>query len=399
MLNCIIGLLIITLLHFSCSKDAESDKFVPPTITNTYLTPTSKKSLHLDRYFSLSKPIFAGKYKFGDLVDVNPIIRSKDTTYQKDFIQKIKLEIEDKFDYNGFDLITDYSKNIFYKNPFDDKMKFDSTFYCYYPVYFVNSTNTDKLFPFGSHFKGVQEVSRYNTNYCTIEINEISFCGVGSGGLIVRPREYVMVLMKKYDGEQESPFRVRFKIGSSIYVSKPFLGKYQAGQFQIEDSSYLHSCYRNKNFHFIPGADMQRQRIIGYDFPPIDSLILPKKLNNYFKENEVFWSNKFDPIDIVIEPNSSNQKKYDYRVDFNGLQDFNDISNEEWEVYLVNYIKGKKIKLKGTLESNSHSLECQLILDNEEDLMKTLELMIELLSNHQEISRLVSKNKKTTTIE
>ena len=57
--------------------------------------------------------------------------------------------------------------------------------------------------------------------------------------MIVAPYEFVLVLMRKYEGDTETGLRVRFEIGESIYVSKAFLGKVNAKQFQIEDSSYL----------------------------------------------------------------------------------------------------------------------------------------------------------------
>lgn len=390
--------MIIFLINFGCNKDIESDSFVLPKIINSHLDETCKRSLYGDEYLSVSKPICIGKFKFGQLVDVNPEILFKDTTYIKDFISnKHELEIEDNFDYNGFDLVVDYSKDIFYRNPLNERASFDSTYYCYYPVYFVNSTTSNKLFPFGLPINAVQEVKKKGTLYYAIEVGDYNLgCGNGTGGIIVKPKEYVLVLMKKYKGKRESEIRVRFEIGPNIYVSKPFLGKINPNQFQIEEGSLLQRHFEDKEYWHrfslrVLGTIIQKQRISGYDFPSIDSLILPKNLNSHFKENDIFWSDKFYPIDIVVEESDSSQRKYDYQIEFAGLEDFDHISKENWEKYLVSYIKEKKIKLNGTLESNSDILNCRLILDNEKDLISIVKLITELLSNHREISNLVSK--------
>jgi hypothetical protein len=266
-LSLIIGTFIIVFLNFSCNKVYESDKFIPPKIINTQLKPTSKKSLFLEQYLNISEPIIIGKFKFGDLIDVNPDIRFEDTTYHKDFIaNKIELDVEDDFDYNGVDLSTDYSKNIFYKNPYIQNEKLDSTYYCYYPIYFVNSTKSNKLFPIGPHLSGIQEVKEKRISYYAIELNDMTFCSVGSGGIIIRPEEYIMILMKKYAGERDYATRVRFKIGTNLYISKPFWSKIHSNQFQIEEGSSLHQHYNhNENwffsFHFDFGAIIQKQRI------------------------------------------------------------------------------------------------------------------------------------------
>jgi len=112
----------------------------------------------------------------------------------------------------------------------------------YYPVFFVNSTPSDKLFLGKDRYVfGIQEA--FDTcdfgSWLPIEGRGFDFCGNGYWKLVVHPEEFVIVLMRKYKGGFETGVRVRFQLGESLYVSKPYKGVINEKQFLVEDSSYF----------------------------------------------------------------------------------------------------------------------------------------------------------------
>lgn len=132
----------------------------------------------------------------------------------------------------------DYESSVKYNRNYQN----DSTLYDHYPVYFVNSTNTDKVF-FGkdSYAFGIQEAiakEKYII-WRPIEGRGYDFCGNGHWGLIVHPREFVLVLMRKYEGDYETELRVRFKVDENIVISRPFKGRINVSQFSVRDGSYI----------------------------------------------------------------------------------------------------------------------------------------------------------------
>jgi len=120
----------------------------------------------------------------------------------------------------------------------------------YYPVYFVNSNNSDKIFFIKDKYAfGIQEALEKKKfgNWLPIESRGFDFCGNGYSGLIVHPQEFVVILMKKYDGDLETAMRARFQVGENIIVSKPFKGRINKNQFKIKDSSYIQGRLQKTN--------------------------------------------------------------------------------------------------------------------------------------------------------
>ncbi len=181
-------------------------------------------------------PKFMGKYKFCDRLYLDSaigIFSNDEKIREYDFIG-----IFDSIDVNGFELFTDYETTVYLPSRWIE----DSVAYPYYPVYFVNSTATDKMvLGKDSHLFGIQEaVNRFNYNqWQPIEYRGFDFCGNGTWGMVVHPGEFVLILMQKYAGEVKTAMRTRFRIGETTYVSKPFLGFVNPEQFSIKDSSYL----------------------------------------------------------------------------------------------------------------------------------------------------------------
>jgi hypothetical protein len=219
-------------------RPSESPRiFHPPIVDNTAVSDTVSTVPYNAEYVSEVFPTFVGKYRFADSIDINPAKR--DTTMYKDFLFRYsRVRYKDSLDVNGFEVIPDYNTTVKY-----NRYK-ESPLYEHYPVYFVNSTNTDKVFlGKDSYAFGIQEARGYGeyAGWQPLEGRGFDFCGNGRWGLIVRPQEFVVVLMRKYQGDFNTQVRVRFRLGETTYVSAPFLGKVNSEQFRLRDSSYLQS--------------------------------------------------------------------------------------------------------------------------------------------------------------
>lgn len=231
---------IVSFIIIGCKTNNEKNEvFVLPTLINSQDNDTLERTNFTAKYVSQVFPEFVGKFKFKSNIDINPLKR--DTSMYRDFIWSYsRVEIDDSLDVNGFDLVVDYETTVFYNQ--DVTHGFSNTLFSYYPVYFVNSSNSDKIFlGKDSYAYGIQE-ARMNEQFSDwqpIEGRGFDFCGNGTFGLVVRPKEFVIVLMKKYEGNYKAPLRVRFQQDESIYVSKPFYGYIDTNQFTIQDSTYL----------------------------------------------------------------------------------------------------------------------------------------------------------------
>ncbi|CAL2095114.1 hypothetical protein [Tenacibaculum sp. 190524A02b] len=243
--------LIILCIGILIGCQRKSDKietfvFSPPQIINSQLKDTIKSIPFKASFVSEVFPRFVGKFKFQDRIDINP--EKRDSLTNKDFINlDYKNSLSDSIDVNGLELIVDYKNTVRYNPPYYER---DSILLNYYPVYFVNSTNSDKLF-YGkdNYVFGIQEAiskEKYGS-WLPIESRGFDFCGNGHWGLVVHPQEFILVLMRKYEGSFNTQMRVRFKVNENIFVSKSFKGSINESQFSIRDSSYLKSRLQKTN--------------------------------------------------------------------------------------------------------------------------------------------------------
>lgn len=82
---------------------------------------------------------------------------------------------------------------------------------------------------------GVQEAinDTEKEDWKPIEVMGFDFCGNGRWGLVVHPKEFIVVLMRKYSGDYETEIRTKFKIGNTFFVSEPFQGEINESQFTM----------------------------------------------------------------------------------------------------------------------------------------------------------------------
>lgn len=219
----------------SCFQHKESNQniiFQIPEIQNSAFDSTkyirSFKANHISETF----PIFVGKFKFQEKIDLNP--EKRDTSFYKDFNTSFTRGLgNDTLSINGFELYVDYNSSAIYE-------WYDTLVYEYYPVYFVNSTDSDKLFlGKDSYTFGLQEAAMANNRWQTIEAQGFDFCGNGYWSLIVHPKEFVVILMQKYQGDFKTTLRTRFRIGETVYVSHSYKGTINQNQFNYKEDSYI----------------------------------------------------------------------------------------------------------------------------------------------------------------
>lgn len=225
--------LILTLgLLMSCQTKKEKIVFKKPQIINTQTTDFSNKITFNTQSIAPQGATIIGKFQFTDTIDINP--KKVQFTTSEDYITGHPIiKIEDRLDINNFELIVDYQSTVRYNRYF----KNNPQLFEYYPVYFVNSSTTDKVFlGKDATANGIQEAFDQGNlpAWKPIESLETLSCGNGKWALIVHPQEFVLVLMKKYHGDYETKMRVQFTIGKNVFTSKPFKGKINKGQFSIK---------------------------------------------------------------------------------------------------------------------------------------------------------------------
>ncbi|MEM8527770.1 MAG: hypothetical protein AAGG68_24220 [Bacteroidota bacterium] len=240
--------ILLLLFTYSCileeKKPLEKIQFNFPQLVNSKIDTSLRISKHKADHVSEIFPFFIGKYRFSQQ-NIDLANRAVDTNMLKDYTYSHGLDIlADSIDMTGLELLVDYETSVVYKERYSWR---DSILYEYYPVYFVNSTNTDKFFlAKDSHVFGIQEASnteqRSYAKWIPIEGLGRDWCGNGHWGVIIHPQEYLLILMKKYDGNFETDLRVRFKVGENIYVSKAFKGSINENQFKIKGNFHLESA-------------------------------------------------------------------------------------------------------------------------------------------------------------
>lgn len=236
-------LLVLTIFigaFISCESKIDEKlltTFQIPQIVNSAFNDSIKSQPFLAEFITENFAPCVGKFRFQSIIDINP--EKIDSIRIEDFIgANTDTHITNKLDVNGFELIVDYNTSIKYNQHFP----YDSILYDHFPVYFVNSTKKDKIF-YGKdrYVFGIQEAidNEDFRQWRPIEGRGFDFCGNGHWRLIVHPHEFVMILMKKYEGDYETDLRVRFQVGENILVSVPFKGRINKSQFSIGDNSYI----------------------------------------------------------------------------------------------------------------------------------------------------------------
>lgn len=183
---------------------------------------------------------YAGKYTFTDTLKL-PENPRKDTTFRNDYLTGYShIEEGDTLNTDGFQIFVDYKTAIHYNQYKEMGMGYGKGNY-YFPIYIVNETSKTKLFIAKDGFMfGIQEASDTTDNgrMYPIEHRGYDFCGYGYYGVLVRPGEFVMGLVPKYEGNERQTMKIRLQIGESIYFSPYYTGSFNREQFILRKDEW-----------------------------------------------------------------------------------------------------------------------------------------------------------------
>lgn len=221
----------------SCHNDQNSQLFTIPHVLNSSLPDSVKSEKYKSDHILQSRLIYAGKFKFNDVIDINEELR--DSNYYKDHLDSYQYrELEDPIDLNGFEIFTDYEQSIKYDI---DEFKLGHV-YDFYPIFLVNSTHRDKLFHgHNSTAYGIQMAAAEEKWDYLKPIEQIGYnhCGMGDFAITIHPREFIVLLAKKYAGNFKTTLQVRIKNQENTIVSHTFIGTIDKKQFLIKKDSRL----------------------------------------------------------------------------------------------------------------------------------------------------------------
>ncbi len=119
----------------------------------------------------------------------------------------------------------------------------------HYPVYVVNESNASRYFTLKDDYVlALQEALHPNGNWYPIEKRGPDGCWNGSWSIYVEPKEFLVFLVNKYNGNFKTKIRVRLNIGRSIYYSDPFDGYINMEQFFLRNEALKEAFKTNKDF-------------------------------------------------------------------------------------------------------------------------------------------------------
>ena len=135
-------------------------------------------------------------------------------------------------------------------------------------------------------------------------------------------------------------------------------------------------------------------------FPKVDTLVVPKNIDQYLAEKEVWYCDgEYAPINLLIEKSFYNgNPTLNYQLSFDpsdiideweeqGFEFFEqeseneiDYDGYEFESYIRQYIGKRDTVLLANLKGDSESATCVLWVDNEIDFRKLLKYCFEALA-------------------
>lgn len=203
-----------------------NDIFETPKVIQ-HPTNTPLENLLMDT-MSFANYWIVEKYRFNDEIYYRKHPHTKYIKFKSDMVAESMLtQLLDTTNNHGFQIITDYTTTLY------DYYGDDLTPYACFPVFIVNPTQSTKVFVAkDSYVFAIQEaMDPHNEQWYPIEFLPYDFCGNGYYGIKVHPKEFVMIVAPKFQGDTKGMLRIRLKIGEDIYVSQPYEGYFNSGQF------------------------------------------------------------------------------------------------------------------------------------------------------------------------
>jgi hypothetical protein len=158
--------------------------------------------------------LFIGKYGFADTIDFK-LRKSRRSDTLDYFTRADSRYHRGVMPTDGLELFIDTSTTII------------NNATTYYPLYIVNETGYDKYF---SHYNVIIEAEK-EMQFYPIECNDYIVCGYGMFVTRIKPKEFVLMLIRKYKGNVKTQMRVSISSGGNIIKSLPYYGTINSGQF------------------------------------------------------------------------------------------------------------------------------------------------------------------------
>lgn len=229
--------LIFCCIALGCKYPTAEEPFHFPVLINV-------KFAKADKPFSTDSMLeannrFVNKFPFCDTVDFAIRFNAKDTS---SFGRKISPHL---FPGDGLEVFIDTTVVVDYQGPS-------------YPMYIVNNTKSNKvIYPYT-----VSLEAEKNWGFYPIEYFEPVWCGVGRYFVTIKPREFILILIRKYSGSVKTKIRASIPVGDNIIKSAPFSGSINPNQFYYPKNSYPDFILRSNDLgliirNFSDGVPMQ----------------------------------------------------------------------------------------------------------------------------------------------
>lgn len=199
------------LLSCNNTRSGKNDSFHFPYIKNIK-DYYPKESDRVDSLSMADNP-FIGKYSFADTIDLSHPKKLIDSI---DYTRERTHRVEYNLPLYGLETFIDTTTVITYHGK------------SYYPMYVVNQTNSDKFF---STYHIILEAEYKYHGFYPIECTGTFFCGNSWYLLKIKPKEFALVLIRKYEGKIKTRYRVNIANEDNIIKSLPFNGTINSGQF------------------------------------------------------------------------------------------------------------------------------------------------------------------------
>lgn len=228
----IIGMLLL----ISCIEEKQNSQPFEAKKPKIFSSQIHNRSLKLTDQNGIleASSILFGIYKGVDSIDIS---EPNQIEIQKR-IRNSSISSKDSFDVNGFEIAIDYEQTIFYDQLKDHRRS--PNYHSYFPLFIINSSKQDKLFiQQEDELDVVQEAQHPNQIHEYYAITFLPIFGTRDIGILIRPNEYLLYFIPKFQGGITTELRLRYKTGNSTIVTKPFKGQINLNQFNTDQNAYL----------------------------------------------------------------------------------------------------------------------------------------------------------------
>lgn len=124
-------------------------------------------------------------------------------------------------------------------------------------------------------------------------------------------------------------------------------------------------------------------------FSSTKNFSFPSNLVSILKAKEYFEDDRFDPILISVQEDIYEGKEIiSYQIEFEVLEEFEDIDGDLWEKLIRKYIQKEEPQLLKYINGDSEISTCAIWTDNQSMFLNILIKVLELVGNKSEIHKI-----------